>query len=198
MVAQGFILNLRIKIDGHPVSARRLPPSPATHPQSAKNAPHHARQPDRQLFILQGLQVRHFVSIDANCFEVVCLRTCSDNILAWQSLTDSLLSSAFAASQGSALHDRLCQLIARKIVKIMDWVPVVLLTFKLLVLSTGMFFAIKWHYDQGKKEPDKEKEMRAVLRAGGKVAAVFVISLLVLVVCTFVLAGKLGLDLTFP
>jgi hypothetical protein len=57
-----------------------------------------------------------------------------------------------------------------------------------------MFFAIKWHYDQGKKE----KEKRAVLRAAGKVAAVFVLLLLVLVFLTFVLARKLGLDLTYP
>jgi hypothetical protein len=57
-----------------------------------------------------------------------------------------------------------------------------------------MFFAIKWHYDQGKKG----KEKRAVLRAGGKVAAVFVLSLLGLGLATFVLARMLGLDLTFP
>ena len=76
----------------------------------------------------------------------------------------------------------------------MDWIPVVFVTFKVLVLGTGMFFAIKWHYDQGKKE----KEKRAVLRAGGKVAAVFVLSLLGLGLVTFVLARMLGLDLTFP
>jgi hypothetical protein len=76
----------------------------------------------------------------------------------------------------------------------MDWIPIVLVTFKVLVLGTGMFFAIKWHYDQGKKE----KEKRAVLRAGGKVAAVFVLSLLGLGLVTFVLARMLGLDLTFP
>jgi hypothetical protein len=75
----------------------------------------------------------------------------------------------------------------------MDWIPVVFVTFKVLVLGTGMFFAVKWHYDQGKQE-----EKRAVLRAGGKVAAVFVLSLLGLVLVTFVLARKLGLDLTFP
>jgi hypothetical protein len=80
----------------------------------------------------------------------------------------------------------------------MDWIPVVFVTFKFLVLGTGMFFAIKWHYDQGKKEKDKEKEMRAVLRAGGKVAAVFVLSLLGLGLVTFALARMLGLDLTFP
>ena len=78
----------------------------------------------------------------------------------------------------------------------MDWIPVVFVTFKVLVLGTGMFFAIKWHYDQGKK--GKEKERRAVLRAGGKAAAVFVLSLLGLVLVTFVLAKTLGLDLTLP
>ena len=31
----------------------------------------------------------------------------------------------------------------------MEWVPVVFITFKVLALGTGMFFAIKWHYDQG-------------------------------------------------
>ncbi|SDY85101.1 hypothetical protein SAMN04515617_1255 [Collimonas sp. OK242] len=77
----------------------------------------------------------------------------------------------------------------------MDWIPIVFVTFKVLVLGTGMFFAIKWHYDQGKKE---EEEKRAVLRAGGKVAAVYVLSLLGLVLVTFVLARMLGLDLTFP
>jgi uncharacterized protein YqhQ len=80
----------------------------------------------------------------------------------------------------------------------MEWIPIVFVTFKVLVLGTGMFFAIKWHYDQGKKEKEKAKEKRAVLRAGGKVAAVFVLSLLSLGLVTFVLAGMLGLDLTVP
>ena len=78
----------------------------------------------------------------------------------------------------------------------MDWIPLVFVTFKVLVLGTGMFFAIKWHYDQGKKQ--KEMEKRAVLRATGKAAAVFVLSLLGLGFFTFVLARMLGLDLTFP
>ncbi|MFL9878426.1 hypothetical protein PQR63_08540 [Herbaspirillum rhizosphaerae] len=80
----------------------------------------------------------------------------------------------------------------------MEWIPIVFVTFKALVLGIGMFFAIKWHYDQGKKEKNTEKETRAVLRAGGKVAAVFMLSLLGLGIVTFVLARKLGLDLTFP
>ena len=78
----------------------------------------------------------------------------------------------------------------------MEWIPVVFVIFKGLVLGTGMFFAIKWHYDQGKK--GKEKEARAVLRTSGKVAAVFVLAVLVLGLVTFVLARTLGLDLTFP
>ena len=78
----------------------------------------------------------------------------------------------------------------------MDWIPIVLVTFKVLVLGTGMFFAIKWHYDQGTKQ--KERGKRAVLRAAGKVAAVFVLSLLGVLLFTFFLARMLGLDLTFP
>lgn len=85
-----------------------------------------------------------------------------------------------------------------EILKMMDWIPIVLVTFKVLVLGTGMFFAIKWHYDQGKKERDKEMEARAVLLAGAKVAAVFALSLTGLVLVTVVFARMLGLDLTFP
>jgi hypothetical protein len=76
----------------------------------------------------------------------------------------------------------------------MDWIPLVFVTFKFLVLGTGMFFAIKWHYDQGKK--GKQMEQRAVLRASGKVAAIFVLALLGLGFVTFALARMLGLDLT--
>ena len=78
----------------------------------------------------------------------------------------------------------------------MDWIPIVLVTFKVLVFGTGMFFAIKWHYDQETKE--RGRDMRAVLRAGGKVAVVFALSLLGLGYVTFVLSRMLGLDLTWP
>ncbi len=77
----------------------------------------------------------------------------------------------------------------------MDWVPIAFVAFKLLVFGTGMFFAIKWHYEQGKKGKEKQS---AVLRAGGKVAAVFVLSLLGLALFTLGLSRMLGLDLTFP
>ena len=75
-----------------------------------------------------------------------------------------------------------------------DWIPVVFVTFKLLTLGTCMFFAIKWHYDQGKKGTDR----RAVLLAGGKVAALFMLVLLGLGLTTFALARMLGLDLSLP
>jgi hypothetical protein len=78
--------------------------------------------------------------------------------------------------------------------KMMDWIPIVFVTFKALVLGTGMFYAIKWHYDQGKKEQEK----RAVLRASSQVAAVFALSLLGLGLATFFLVRMLGMDLTLP
>ncbi|GKS93949.1 hypothetical protein [Acidovorax sp. SUPP2825] len=34
----------------------------------------------------------------------------------------------------------------------MDWFPIVFIAFKVIVLGTGMFLAIKWHHDQGKKK----------------------------------------------
>ena len=45
----------------------------------------------------------------------------------------------------------------------MDWVPIVFIVFKAAVLGTGMFFAIKWHYDQGKKA--KEEASRSPVLA---------------------------------
>jgi hypothetical protein len=32
-----------------------------------------------------------------------------------------------------------------------DWVPIVFVAFKVLALGVAMFFAIKWHYDQGQR-----------------------------------------------
>ena len=79
-----------------------------------------------------------------------------------------------------------------------DWFPIVFFTFKIVALSIGMFIAIKWHYDQGKKHEDKKQEKRAVLRATGVVAAVFVLLLVGLGLLTYVFATKLGLDLRLP
>jgi len=78
----------------------------------------------------------------------------------------------------------------------MEWFPVLAFTFKFLVLGTGMFFAIKWHYDQGKK--GRTTERRAVLRAAAKITAIFVVLLVVLVLGTYFFAEKLGMDLRLP
>lgn len=72
----------------------------------------------------------------------------------------------------------------------MDWIPAVFVTFKALVLGTGMFYAIKWHYD---REMKAGKDKREVLRAGGKLAAIFVLALLGLGLVTFVLIRMLGM-----
>ena len=75
-----------------------------------------------------------------------------------------------------------------------DWIPVVFVTFKVLMFGTCMFFAIKWHYDQGKKGADR----RALLRTGGKVVAIFMLALLLVLLLTFTLAKSLGMDLNLP
>ncbi len=75
-----------------------------------------------------------------------------------------------------------------------DWIPVVFVTFKVLIFGTCMCFAIKWHYDQGKKGMDR----RALLRTGGKVAALFVLLLLGVLLFTFGVASGLGMDLRLP
>jgi hypothetical protein len=75
-----------------------------------------------------------------------------------------------------------------------DWVLIVFVLFKSLVFVTGMYFAIKWHYDREKQWADR----RALRRVGAKFVAVFVLSLLVLLSLTFGLASMLGMDLSLP
>lgn len=75
----------------------------------------------------------------------------------------------------------------------MEWVPIVFATFKLVVLVTGMFFAIKWHYDQSKKDKDRKKEMRAVLRGAVIAVALFALLLVVLGSLTFELMKLMGM-----
>jgi len=77
----------------------------------------------------------------------------------------------------------------------MEWFPIVFFTFKALVLGTGMFFAIKWHYDQGKKENGMDRRRLAIGVA--KVVIIFVVLLAVLGYLTLLLVRKLGLDWNF-
>ncbi|MEJ8310909.1 hypothetical protein WKI41_17845 [Agrobacterium larrymoorei] len=50
-----------------------------------------------------------------------------------------------------------------------EYFPIVMLPLKLLVVGIGMYYSIKWHYDQGKlkrAEDEKRKEqMAAAARA---------------------------------
>lgn len=73
----------------------------------------------------------------------------------------------------------------------MDWVPILFITFKALVFGTGMFFAIKWHYEQGKK--GRQKERRAVLRLIGITVAIFIPLAALLLYVTFAVARHLGM-----
>lgn len=75
----------------------------------------------------------------------------------------------------------------------MEWIPIVFVAFKALVLGTGAFYAIKWHYDQGRK--GKAFDRRAALRGAGKVAAVFVLAMLAVALVTFVMVKVVGLNL---
>lgn len=74
----------------------------------------------------------------------------------------------------------------------MDWVPITFLIFKLGALGIAMFFAIKWHYDQGEKG-----QGRAFLRMGGKMAGIFVLAVAGVGLFAFALSRMLGLDLGF-
>lgn len=75
----------------------------------------------------------------------------------------------------------------------MNWVPIVFLIFKVMALAIAMFYAIKWHYDQGEKGATL-----AMLRTGIKMTAVFSMALLMVGLMAFVLSRTLGLDLSFP
>ncbi len=75
-----------------------------------------------------------------------------------------------------------------------DWIPVVFIVFKVLVFGTCMFFAIKWHYDQGGKKMDK----RALFITAAKLGSAFLLALVVLLWLTFALARHLGMDLSLP
>ena len=74
-----------------------------------------------------------------------------------------------------------------------DWVPVAFVTFKAVIFVTCMFFAIKWHYDQGKK---KGIDARTQLRTAAKIVGAFVVGVVVVLLLTFGLASKLGMDLS--
>ena len=72
----------------------------------------------------------------------------------------------------------------------LDWFPWAFGLIKALILGTGMFFAIKWHYD---KEIKKGKKKREMVVMASKLTAIFLVSLSGLVFVTFALMNKLGM-----
>lgn len=42
-----------------------------------------------------------------------------------------------------------------------EWFPIVFFIFKVGVLGIGMFYAIKWHHDQAKKDEQEKKDAQA-------------------------------------
>lgn len=74
-----------------------------------------------------------------------------------------------------------------------DWVPVVFVTFKVVIFATCMFFAIKWHYDQGIK---KGADPRTLIRNSIKVVCAFIVGVVVVLLLTFFMASKMGMDLS--
>lgn len=75
-----------------------------------------------------------------------------------------------------------------------DWVLVAFVLFKGLVFVTGMYFAVKWHYDQERRPAN----VRTLVLAGAKYSALFVLALLLVLAFTLGLARMLGMNLSIP
>lgn len=76
----------------------------------------------------------------------------------------------------------------------MNSIPISFVIFKVLVLSVGMYLAVKWHYDRGQK--DKNQKTAAVLLISIKVGAAFVAAAFIVLFLTFEFCNRMGLDLT--
>ena len=74
-----------------------------------------------------------------------------------------------------------------------DWVPVVFVVFKGVIFVTCMFFAIKWHYDQGKK---KGLDRRTLLRNSAMIVGGFLLAVVAVLLLTFTFASRMGMDLS--
>ncbi|MDM0085132.1 hypothetical protein QTI17_31555 [Variovorax sp. J31P179] len=75
----------------------------------------------------------------------------------------------------------------------MNSIPISFVIFKVLVLSVGMYLAVKWHYDRGQKE--KHQKTAAVVLTSIKVGAAFVASAFLMLFLTFEFCIWMGLDL---
>lgn len=74
-----------------------------------------------------------------------------------------------------------------------DWVPAAFIVFKAGIFGLCMFYAIKWHYDQGKK---KGQDTRKLLRTSALLAGAFIAAAALVLFLTLALAKHLGMDLS--
>ena len=75
----------------------------------------------------------------------------------------------------------------------MDWVPIVFITFKVLALGTGMFFAIKWHYDQ-RTSSDPADMIKVALECACYILMVVIVVALIYVLLDYLDLLPAGLD----
>ena len=75
----------------------------------------------------------------------------------------------------------------------MNSIPISFVIFKVLVLSVGIYLAVKWHYDRGQKE--ENQKTAAVVLTSLKVGAAFVASAFLMLFLTVKFCNWMGLDL---
>jgi len=75
----------------------------------------------------------------------------------------------------------------------MNSIPISFVIFKILVLSVGMYLAVKWHYTRGQK--GKNQKTAVVVLTSIKVGAAFVASAFLVLFVTFEFCKMMGLDL---
>ncbi len=49
----------------------------------------------------------------------------------------------------------------QRIEEIMDWIPIVFITFKLTIIAAAVFFSIKSHHAKEKEEQEEERQRQA-------------------------------------
>ena len=76
----------------------------------------------------------------------------------------------------------------------MNSIPISFVIFKVLVLSVGMYLAVKWHYERGQKY--KNQKTAAVVLTSIKVGSAFIASAFLVLFLTFEFCNWMGLDLT--
>jgi heme/copper-type cytochrome/quinol oxidase subunit 2 len=74
----------------------------------------------------------------------------------------------------------------------MEWIPIILLFFKLSVLFIGMFFAIKWHYDQDRKDEDNGPQFPSEMRLFAAMLVALALSLIGIVYAGLGQRGRRG------